>query len=137
MLPAHFQIRGTSVPDILLEACRGELDLSGTGSIESNTHGNVHHKISQLCKCRKLTDVIKEEQIARKKLYETVEVSDELFNLTRFIIEAINCEARMRPEFEKADGSLVRKMEYFPSKPVLRKQVLYQQDLKTTHRFRD
>ena len=36
----------------------------------------------------------------------------------------------MRPEFEKADGSLVRKMKYFPSKPVIRKQVLYQQDLK-------
>ena len=113
-----------------MEACRGELDLSGTGSLESTTSGNVRHKIIQLCRCRELTDVIKEEQIARKKLYETVEVSDELFNLTRFIIEAINCEARKRPDFEKADGSLVRRMEYFPSKPVLRKQVLYQQDLK-------
>ena len=119
MLPAHFQIRGTIVPDMLLEACRGELDLSGTKRTESNTRGNVHHKISQLRKCRELTDVIKEEQIARKKLYETVEVSNELFNLTRFIVEAINCEARKRPEFEKADGSLVRRMEYFPSKPVL------------------
>ena len=130
MLSAHFQIRGTSVPDILLEACRGELDLSGTRSLESTTSGNVHHKIHQLCKCRKLTNVIKEEQIARKKLYETVEVSNELFNLTRFIIEAINCEAQMRPEFEEADRSLVRKMEYFPDRPVIRKQVLYQQDLK-------
>ena len=36
----------------------------------------------------------------------------------------------MRPEFEEADGSLVRKMEYFPTRPVVRKQVLYQQDLK-------
>ena len=130
VLSAHFQIRGTSVPDILLEACRGELDLSGTGSLESTTSRNVHSKIKELSKCRELTDVIKEEQIARKKLYETIEVSDELFNLTRFIIEAINCEARRRPEFEKADGSLVRKMEYFPDRPVIRKQVLYQQDLK-------
>ena len=37
----------------------------------------------------------------------------------------------MRPEFEEADdGSLVRKMEYFPDRPVIRKQVLYKQDLK-------
>ena len=36
----------------------------------------------------------------------------------------------MRPEFEEADGSLVRNMEYFPTRPVIRKQVLYQQDLK-------
>ena len=107
-----------------------ELDLSGTGSLESTTSGNVRHKIIQLHRCCELTDVIKEEQIARKKLYETVEVSDELFNLTRFIIEAINCEARMRPEFEEANGSLVRKMEYFPDRPVIRKQVLYQQDFK-------
>ena len=35
----------------------------------------------------------------------------------------------MRPEFEEADGSLARKMEYFPTRPVIRKQVLYQ-DLK-------
>ena len=130
VLSAHFQIRGTIVPDILLEACRGELDLSRTSSLESTTSGNVRQKIIQLRKCRELTAVIKEEQIARKKQYETVEVSDELFNLTRFIIEAINCEVPKRPEFEEADGSLVRRMEYFPSKPVLRKQVLYQQDLK-------
>ena len=36
----------------------------------------------------------------------------------------------MRPEFEEVNGSLVRKMEYFPDRPVIRKQVLYQQDLK-------
>ena len=65
-----------------------------------------------------------------KKQYKTIEVSDELLNLSRFIIEAINCEAQMRPEFEEADRSLVRKMEYFPTRPVVRKQVLYQQDLK-------
>ena len=128
VLSAHFQIRGTSVPDILSEACRGELDLSRTRSLESTTSGNIHHKTIQLRKCCELTAVIKEEQIARK--YETVEVSDELFNLTRFIIEAINCEVPMRPEFEEADESLVRKMEYFPTRPVIRKQVLYQQDLK-------
>ena len=130
MLLAHFQIRGTSVPDILLEACRGELDLSRTRSLESTTDGNIHHKIIQLLKCRKLTAVIKEEQIARKKQYETIEVSHELFNLTQFITEAINCKTRMRPEFEEVDESLVRKMEYFPTRPVVRKQVLYQQDLK-------
>ena len=73
--------------------------------------------------------LLKRNRLPEKKLYETVEVSDELLNLTRFIIEAINCEAQMRPEFEKADGSLVRKMEYFPSKPVIRKQILSQQDL--------
>ena len=82
VLLAHFQIRGTSVLDILLEACRGELDLSGTRSLESTTCG----KIIQLHKCHKFT-------AARKKQYETVEVSYELFNLTRFIIEAISCEA--------------------------------------------
>ena len=100
----------------------GELDLSGNSSLESTTHG----KIIQLRKCCELTD-------CQKKQYETVEVSDELFNLTRFIIEAINCEARMRPEFEEANGSLVRKMEYFPTRPVVRKQVLYQQDLKKNY----
>ena len=130
VLSAHFQIRGTSVPDILLEACRGELDLSRTRSLESTTSGNIPHKIIQLHKCRELTAVFKEEQIARKKQYETIEVSDEHFNLTKFIIEAINCEVRMRPEFEEANESLVRKMEYFPTRPVVRKQVLYQQDLK-------
>ena len=35
----------------------------------------------------------------------------------------------MRPEFEEADGSH-QKMEYFPTRPVVRKQVLYQQDFK-------
>ena len=38
----------------------------------------------------------------------------------------------MRPEFEEAD---VRKMEYFPTRPVVRKQVLYQQDLKNYTRL--
>ena len=66
--------------------------------LEEENHFNKVHtfvwkKIIQLHKCHELTDVIKEEQIARKKLYETIEVSNELFNLTRFIIEAINCEA--------------------------------------------
>ena len=129
MLAAHFQIRGTSVPGILLEACRGELDLS-TRSLESTSHENFHHKIKELRKCRELTAVIKEEQIVRKEQYGTIKVSDELFNLTKFIIEAINCEAPVRPEFEDADGSLVRKLEYFPTRPIIRKQVLYEQDYK-------
>ena len=119
MLSAHFQITGTSVPDILLEACRRELDLSRTRSLESTTDGNDRQKI-QLHKCRELTDFIKEEQIARKKQYETTEVSDKLFNLTKFIIETINCEARMRPVYEEANASLVRKMEYFPTRPVIK-----------------
>ena len=67
MLSAHFQIRGTSVPDTLLEAYREELDLSRTRSLESTTGGNIHDKIIQLHKCHKVTAVIKEEQIARKK----------------------------------------------------------------------
>ena len=28
MLPAHFKIRGSDIPDLLLKACRGELDLT-------------------------------------------------------------------------------------------------------------
>ena len=113
VLSAHFQIGGTSFPDILLEACRGELDLSRTRSLESTTDGNIHHKIIQLRKCNELTAVIKVEQIARKKQYKTVEVSDELFNLTKFIIEAINCKARMRPEFEELMNHLGEKWNIF------------------------
>ena len=28
MFPAHFQIRGSDIPDLLLKVCRGELDLT-------------------------------------------------------------------------------------------------------------
>ena len=98
--------------------------------LKLTSQNNDHHRIHQLQKCRELTAVIKEEQIARKQQYGTVEVSDELSNLTRFIIEAINCEARRRPTFEPADTSFERNLEFFLCKPILRKQVLYQQDLK-------
>ena len=77
--------------------------------------------------------LLKRNRLPEKKLYKTIEVSDELFNLTRFIIEAINCEARMRPEFEEADGSLVRNMEYFPDRPVIRKTGIVSTRFKKLH----
>ena len=57
-----------------------------------------------------------------------IQVSDELHNLVKFIIEAINCEVVKRPVSEAAKKSLVRNLEYFPARPIIRKQVLYEQD---------
>ena len=53
MLPAHFQIKGSDIPDLLLKACRQELDLT----IPANSDEGF-----KLKKCHELTTLIAGEQ---------------------------------------------------------------------------
>ena len=46
------------------------------------------------------------------------QVSDELHNLVKFIIEAINCEVVKKPVFEAAEKPLVRNLKYFQQGPL-------------------
>ena len=67
MLTDHFQIRGTNTPGLSLKACRGELDLTIPGNSKEGF---------KLKNCHEITALIASEQIARKKQYGTIQVSD-------------------------------------------------------------
>ena len=61
----------------------------------------------------KLQHLLQVNKQLEKKQYGTIQVSDELHNLVKFIIEAINCEVVKKPVFEAAEKPLVRNLEYF------------------------
>ena len=82
--------------------------------------------MTDLNACLELETVIREEQQHSSGL----KVSQQLTSLVMFIIEVINCEVRKEPVFEVADSTVVRNLEFFPHRPIIRKQVLYEKDQK-------
>ena len=95
-----------------MAACRGELDLTKPGNMD------------YLSGCSEIAALIKEEQLLNgQKL-----VSEPLKQLISFIIEAIERDVQKKPDFEAPDTSVVKNLEWFPTRPILRKWVLYEID---------
>ena len=95
-----------------MAACRGELDLTKPGNMD------------YLASCSEIAALIKEEQLLNgQKL-----VSEPLKQLISFIIEAIERDVQKKPDFEAPDSSVVKTLESFPTRPIIRKQVLYEID---------
>ena len=112
MIPGHFQIRGTNIPEAVLAACRGEFDLTKPGNMD------------YLAGCSEIVALIKEEQLLNgQKL-----VSEPLKQLISFIIEAIERDVQKKPDFEAPDTSVIKNLEWFPTRPIIRKRVLYEID---------
>ena len=112
LIPGHFQIRLTTIPEAVLAACRGELDLTKPGNMD------------YLAGCLEIAALIKEEQL----LSGQKQVSEPLKQLISFIIEAIERDVQKKPDFEAPDTSVVKNLEWFPTRPIIRKQVLYEID---------
>ena len=57
-------------------------------------------------------------------------VSQELKDLIHFILDAINTAVGKKPELAEVpeDKIIVREWELFPGRPIIRRQVLYEQD---------
>ena len=95
-----------------MAACRGELDLTKPGNMD------------YLAGCSEIVALIKEEQLLNgQKL-----VSEPLKQLISFIIEAIERDVQKKPDFEAPDTSVVKNLEWFPTRPIIRKWVLYEID---------
>ena len=71
--------------------------------------------------CSEIVALIKEEQFLNgQKL-----VSEPLKQLISFIIEAIEHDVQKKPDFEAPDTLVVKDLEWFPARPIIRKRVLY------------
>ena len=77
-----------------------------------------------LADCSEIAALIKEEQL----LNGQKQVSEPLRQLINFIIEVIECDIKKKPEFEAPDTSDVKNLEWFPTRPIIRKRVLYEID---------
>ena len=77
-MPGDFQIRGTTIPEAVLAACRGELELTKPGNMNN------------LAGCSEIAALIKEEQL----LNGQKQVSEPLKQLINFIIEVIECDVK-------------------------------------------
>ena len=108
--PGHFQISRTKIPKAVLAACRGELDLTKPGNMD------------YLAGCSEIAALIKEEQLLNSQKL----VSEPLKQLISFIIEAIECNVQKKPDFEAPDTSVFKNLEWFPTRPIIRKRVLYE-----------
>ena len=97
--------------------CKGQLDLCN------------NKNLSELLHCKHLAEVIKAEQLRNQG---SLQVSKELENLVKFILDAINCDVGKKPAFARVpdDQQPIRKLETFPARPIIRRQVLYSQDIK-------
>ena len=112
-LNGHFQIRGNDdIRDILLKSCEGLVDLS------------LAVNRVKVLPCKELSDLILDEQ------ERNMEVSQELKDLIHFILDAINTPVGKKPELAEVpeDEIIVREWEIFPGRPIIRRQVMYEQD---------
>ena len=113
-MPGHFQTQGTNIPNLLMAAYRGQIDLT--------QQGNMNYLIG----CSELAALFKEEQ----QLSSHKQVSEPLYQLLRFIIEAIYSRAAKKPAFKAVEKEVVQNLKWFPANPIIRKQVLYEIDRK-------
>ena len=80
--------------------------------------------MNNLAGCSEIAALIKEEQL----LNSQKQVSEPLKQLINFIIKVIECDVKKKPEFEAPDTSVVKNLEWFPTRPIIRKWVLYEID---------
>ena len=77
-----------------------------------------------LAGCSEIAALIKEEQLLNSQKL----VSELLKQLISFIIEVIERDVQKKPDFEAPDTSVVKNLEWFPTRPIIRKRVLYEID---------
>ena len=80
--------------------------------------------MDNLACCSEIAALIKEEQL----LNGQKQVSEPLKQLVNFIIKVIECDIKKKSEFEAPDTSVVKNLEWFPTRPIIRKWVLYEID---------